>query len=266
VAALANVGSLLAHAARWRSVVLAPRGRVRFRDAFAAILAGFAAGLVVPGRGGDLLRAHLLARRAGMPTASVVAASALDYLVGTVAFVAALAAVAASAPLPGWGVRALAATAAATAAGAGAAWLLRPAPATSARAETGLVARLRAGLAAVHDGRALAASLAWGLAGWIAEGAIALATLAALGLPATPVAAALAVLAASAAAAAAVAPANAGSFELATAVALAGTGVPGDAALAFALAFHLVHVLPVALLGGAVLLREGIGREGLAGE
>ncbi len=225
-------------------------------------MAGFAAGLVVPGRGGDLLRAHLLARRAGIPTATVVAASALDYLVGTIGFVAAFGAVGAVATLPGWGLRALVLTAALAAAATFVAWLLRPG--RSAPIGHGLVARLRGGLAAVHDVRALAASFGWSLAGWAAEGTIAFLTLAALGLPATLPAAALAVLAASAAAAVAVAPGNAGSFELATAVAVAGTGVPSGAALAFALAFHAVHVVPVALLGGAVLLREGVGRQGLA--
>ncbi len=279
----ANLVSLAAHAARWRAVVLAPQGRVRYRHALVAIVAGFAAGLVLPGRSGDLLRAHLLARRAGVSTASVIAASALDYLVGTVAFVIALGALAAAAPLPSWGLRALGITAALAAAAAAAAWLLRPGQpaAQSGSGEhellgggatvpparmtgTGLVARLRGGLAALHDAGALATSLAWALVGWAAEWAIALGTLAALGLPASPVVAALAVLAASAAAAVAVAPGNAGSFEVATAIAVAGAGAPGDAALAFALAFHAVHVLPVALIGGAVLLREGVAREGLA--
>jgi peptidoglycan/xylan/chitin deacetylase (PgdA/CDA1 family)/uncharacterized membrane protein YbhN (UPF0104 family) len=264
VAVGANLVSLAAHAARWRAVVVSPTGRVRYRDALVAIIAGFAAGLFVPGRGGDLLRAHLLARRAGISTASVVAASALDYLVGTVAFVAAFAALAVAAPLPGWGLRALALTAALAALAGAAVWFVRPGRSAAATQGTGLVARLRSGLAAVHDGGALAASLAWGLVGWAAEGAIAFATLAALGLPATPVVAALAVLAASAAAAVAVAPGNAGSFEVATAIAVAGVGVPGDAALAFALAFHAVHVIPVALLGGAVLLHEGVGRTGFA--
>jgi hypothetical protein len=128
------------------------------------------------------------------------------------------------------------------------------------------VARFRSGLAALHDGRALAASVGFELVGALAEGAIALATLAALGLPATPVMAALVVLAASVAAAVGIAPANAGTFELATAVALAGVGVPWGTAVAFALAFHAVHVVPVAILGGALLLREGVTRDGLARE
>jgi peptidoglycan/xylan/chitin deacetylase (PgdA/CDA1 family)/uncharacterized membrane protein YbhN (UPF0104 family) len=262
LAVLANLGSLGAHAGRWRAVVLVPGRRVRFRDALASLLCGFAAGLVLPGRGGDLVRAHLLARRAGVSTATVVAASVLDYAVGIAALVLALAALGAAAPLPGWGLRALAACAVAAAAALGAAWLLRPRH--GAPTGEGMVAKLRGGLAALHDGRALAASVSWGLAGWIAEGAVALAALAALGLPATPVLAALVVLAASAAAAVGIAPANAGTFELATAVALAGVGVPSGAAVAFALAFHAAHVVPVAILGGALLLREGVARDGLA--
>ncbi len=191
-----------------------------------------------------------------------MAASALDYVVGTVAFVVALGALGAAAPLPGWGLRALALTAALAAAAGAAAWLLRPGHGPTR--STGLVARLRAGLAALHDARALATSVGWALAGWVAEGTIALATLAALGLPATPTAAALVVVAASAAAAVGISPGNAGTFEVATVVALAGLGVPTGEAVAFALAFHAVHVVPVALLGGAVLLREGVTREKLA--
>lgn len=262
--AAANLVSLATHTARWRAVVLSPAGRPRYRDAFVAIVAGFAAGLVLPGRGGDLVRSHLLARRAGVATATVIAASALDYLVGTVTMVVAIAAVGVSAPLPGWGQRALAVSAAVALAAGAAAWLLRPARGAAHDPAGGLVGRLRGGLAALHDARALGASAAWGFAGWAAEGAIAAATLAALDLPVTPVIAALVVLAASAAAAVGVVPANAGTFEIATAVALTGIGVPTGAAVAFALAFHAVHVVPVALLGGAALVREGVGREGLA--
>jgi peptidoglycan/xylan/chitin deacetylase (PgdA/CDA1 family)/uncharacterized membrane protein YbhN (UPF0104 family) len=258
LAALANLGSLATHAGRWRTVVLVPGGRVRYRDTFVAILCGFAAGLVLPGRGGDLVRSHLLARRAGASTAAVVAAAALDYIVGIVSFVVALGAVGAASPLPGWGVRALVACAGLAGAALAAAWLLRPR--RDAPEPAGLVARLRAGLAALHDVRALAAGIGWGLAGWVAEGMIALATLAALGLPATPTLAALVVLAASAAAAVGVSPGNAGTFELATAVVLAGAGVPSGEAVAFALAFHAVHVVPVAILGGTLLLRAGFHR------
>jgi uncharacterized membrane protein YbhN (UPF0104 family) len=252
----ANLASLAAHAARWRAVLHSPAVRVRWRDAVAALIAGFAASIVLPARGGDVLRAHLLARRAGLHTSSVIVASVLDYVVGAVAFVALLAALVASAPLPPWVARALWVTAALAGAAAVAAFLLSPRKRTAGAHAThgvaGLVARLRAGLSAARSPGALAAGLGWAVVGWAAEIAIALATLAALGLPATFTAAALAVVAATAAAAAGLGPGNAGSFELATAVALGAVGVERGPALAFAVAFHLVHLVPVALLGGGL--------------
>jgi peptidoglycan/xylan/chitin deacetylase (PgdA/CDA1 family)/uncharacterized membrane protein YbhN (UPF0104 family) len=257
LAMLANLGSLAAHSARWRAVVQAPGLRVRYRDALSALIAGYAAGIVLPARASDLLRAHLLARRAGLSTATLVAAAAFDYVVGTAAMIVAAAAVAPLVAFPPWASRGLAVIAAVAAVAGGAAWLLRPRHGHAHKA-SGAIARLRSGLAAVHHPRALLAAFVWGLAGWAAEGAIALATLAALGLPATVASAALAVIAASAAAAIQLAPGNVGSFELATSVAIVGTGAPPDAALAFAVAFHAAHLVPVALLGGAMLLRDAV--------
>ncbi|HET8542371.1 MAG TPA: lysylphosphatidylglycerol synthase domain-containing protein [Anaeromyxobacter sp.] len=256
-AAAANLCAIAAHASRWRAVVRAPGVRVRWRDAAAALLAGFAAGIVLPARGSDVLRAHLLARRAGISTASVIAASALDHVVGATALVVAASALAPAVAFPSWAVRGLAAVGGIAAVAGGAAWLLGPRHGRVPRS-TGAGARLRAGLAAVREPRALLAAVGWGLAGWVAETAIALATLAALGLPPTLAAAALAVVAASAAAAIQLAPGNAGSFELATALAVGGTGIAPDAALAFAVAFHAVHLVPVAVLGGPVLVREAL--------
>jgi hypothetical protein len=57
------------------------------------------------------------------------------------------------------------------------------------------------------------------------------------------------------------APGNAGTFELATALAVTGAGAPGHAALAFAIVFHVAHLAPVALLGGAALVRDALARE-----
>jgi hypothetical protein len=259
LAVAANCVSLAIQAARWRSVVRAPGIRVRYRDALVALVSGFAAGIALPARGGDLVRAHLLARRSGLETALVLAASLLDHVVGAVALVAVLAVVAASVPLPPWAESSVAIVAAVTAVAAAAAWMLRPRRgAPDAGAAAGLVARLRGGLAAVHEPRALLSALAWAGAGLVAEGAVALATLVAVGLPATPAAAALAVLAGSVAAAVPLAPGNAGSFELATTIAMGGVGASSEAALAFALVYHLAHLVPVAVLGGGALLRSAV--------
>jgi uncharacterized membrane protein YbhN (UPF0104 family) len=258
LAAGANVLSLAAHSRRWAAVVRPPHGRVRFGDAFAAVVAGFAVGIVVPARAGDVLRAWLLARRADLPTASVLAAAALDYIVGAAALVPLLALLALATPLPSWALRALLAFAVVALAGVLAAFLLRPRRGVRASGHglAGLGARLRAGLAATHEPQALAASFAWGLAGWGAEVLIGFLVLEALGLPGGLTAAALAVLASTAANIVAVSPGNTGPFELAVVLALGGLGIAREPALAFALLYHLVHLVPVALMGGFVLLRE----------
>jgi uncharacterized protein (TIRG00374 family) len=258
-AAGANVLSLAFHSGRWRAVVGAAAGaRVRRRDAFAALVAGFAVGLAVPARAGDVVRAHLLARRAGLSTAAVIGTAAVDYLVGGAALVPLLALLAVGGPLPVWARRALAVAAVAALAGFAVVWVLRP-PSGGARAAHGIrgaLARLRVGLAAARRPQALLASAGWAVLGWGAEVLIALLALAAFRLPATPDAAALAVLATTAAAFVSVSPGNAGPFEVAATLAVAEVGVGPEAALAFALGYHLVHVVPTAVLGAAALVRE----------
>ncbi|WP_242395177.1 lysylphosphatidylglycerol synthase transmembrane domain-containing protein [Anaeromyxobacter oryzisoli] len=267
----ANVLSLALHSKRWASVVQPPGARLRFRDAFAAVTAGFAAGVVLPARAGDVLRAALLARRARLSTASLLAAAALDYVVGSAALVPLLALVAVAMPLPAWARTALLVFAGVAGAGLVAAFALRPTHRATAEPATapgerrvGLVARLRSGLSAAHDPGALTRSFAWGLGGWLAEVLIALLSLAALGLPATLPNAVLAVVASTAANVVAVSPGNTGPFELAVVVALSGLGVDRESAVAFALVYHLAHLAPVTLIGGGLLIAEA-RREGPAG-
>jgi len=258
-AALANVANLVFHAFRWAAVVRPPGVRVRAVDVLAAMTAGFAVGIAVPARAGDLVRAHLLARRAGLSASFVLASAALDYVVGTASLLPLVALLAVAIPLPSWARDALAFTAVASAGGAVALFFLRPPRGggdTGAPGLAGLLARLRSGLSAVREPGALARSLAWALTGWGAELAVAWAALTAVGLPATLGLSALVVLATAAANAISVSPGNAGPFELAAMLPLAGVGVPPEPALAFALLFHLVHLAPAAVMGGWVLVRE----------
>jgi uncharacterized membrane protein YbhN (UPF0104 family) len=87
------------------------------------------------------------------------------------------------------------------------------------------------------------------LAGWVVELAMAMATLAALRMPASPSTAALVVVAVNVAALVPGLPSNLGTFEAAVVIALAATGVPKGHALGFALLYHALHTLPVTLLG-----------------
>jgi uncharacterized membrane protein YbhN (UPF0104 family) len=264
LAAAACVANLGFHAARWAAVTRLPVGRVRFRAVFDAMVAGFAVGVAVPARAGDLVRAHLLARRTGLSTVAVVGAAAVDYVVGTATLVPLIVLTGVATPLPDWARHALLLTSIMAAAGIALVFLFRP-PAEDlgpagepdgGSPSPGLVTRLRSGLAAARDPIALARAFAWGFAGWGAELAVAWATLAAIGVEPSVAVASLVVVATAAANAIAVSPGNAGPFELAAMLPLAGLGVPTERALAFALLLHVVHLAPAAVLGGIALLRE----------
>jgi len=256
-AMLGNLLSLAAHAARWAALVPRAAARPRFRDAFAAMNAGFAVSIVVPARAGDVVRAWILARRTGTSTATGVAVAGLDYVIGAATLVPLLAVLALAAPVPPWARHALLAFTAAAVAGIGVALWLRPRGEHAPPDKAGrLGARLRAGFAASGDPGALSVAAAWGLAGWGAELLIAHLSLAALGIPADLVRSALVVVAATAGGVVALSPGAAGPFELAIVVALAGTGVARAPALAAALLYHFVHLAPVAVIGSFALLRE----------
>ncbi len=257
-AAGANLLALVMQAGRWLAIVHPIEPRARPRDAFFTLVAGYAVGLVVPARASDLARAHLMARRSGASTVTLTATAVVDHLLGSVALCGVLGLMAAFSGLPLWlrsaGIIAFA--------GAGAAllalWLLRPRGELPPRGGVGgVVQRLRQGLVAVGRPRALALSWAFALGGWSAEGLIGWLTLRAFGLPATMEATLLVVLATTLSSAASVSPGNAGAFELACVVALATLGVPREPALAFAIGYHAVHLVPVALLGGGWLLTHG---------
>ncbi len=67
---------------RW-GALLAPLGRVRFRDLFSATLAGFASGLLVP-RAGEILRPWLVSRRYPIATSAGFATIILERLIDLV--------------------------------------------------------------------------------------------------------------------------------------------------------------------------------------
>jgi len=258
LAAAVNVVNLVFHAFRWAAVVRPPGVRVRGIDVFSSMVAGFAVGIAVPARAGDFVRSHLLARRTRLSTTFVVASAAVDFVVGTASLVPLVALLALTTPLPGWARHALLVSSIAAAVGVAALFLLRPRRGSTPRGEgvAGLLSRFRSGLSAAHEPGAIARSFVWGFAGWGAEFAISWLTLRAVGIPPTFALASLAVFATAAANAISVSPGNTGPFEFAAMLPLAGLGVAREPALAFAILLHVVHLAPIALLGGWVLLRE----------
>lgn len=258
-AALANVVSMAMQTGRWLAIVHPIEPRARPRDAFFSLVAGYAIGLVVPARASDLARAHLMARRSGASMATLTATAVVDHLLGSVALFGALGLFAALSDLPVWLRSAGTVACGGAIAALASLWLLRPKrPQVVAGHGLGaVVARLRQGLVAVGRPRALAISWLFAVGGWTAELLIADLSLRAFGLPSGLEPALLAVLATTLSAAASVSPGNAGAFEIACVVALAGLGVPREPALAFAIGYHAVHLVPTALIGGGWLLAHG---------
>jgi peptidoglycan/xylan/chitin deacetylase (PgdA/CDA1 family)/uncharacterized membrane protein YbhN (UPF0104 family) len=268
LAMVANLLALAMQTGRWLAIVHPIVPQARARDGFFALVAGYAIGLVVPARASDVARAHIMARRTDASMATLTATAFVDHLLGSVALFAALGLLAAAAPVPVWLRSAGTVAFAGAVAALVALWLLRPRgpqPAVHRKGIAGFVARLREGLVAVGRPRALAVSWLFAFGGWASEVLIALISLAAFGLPANVESALLVVLATTLSAAASVSPGNAGAFEIACLLALSGLGVPQEPALAFALGYHAVHLIPVAAIGGGWLLASGY-KGNLAGE
>lgn len=266
LAAALNLAGLAAQAARWHALVRPIAPAARLSGAFRALVSGYALGLVLPARASDVARAHLQARASRAPLAALAATVVLDHAVNAITLLTAIGLFGLVAPLPAWARSSALGLLVASAGAAIAARALhrhpRPGP---PRGRLGRLAdELRGGLGAVRDPRALAAATGAALAGWALEIAIAVACLPAFGLPPAPATGMLLVLATTVSAAASVSPGNAGAFELAAVLALAGLDVPREQAVAFALGYHAVHLLPVALLGGAWLLTSG--RDAAPGE
>ena len=272
-AAAAAVLSLSMQSGRWLAIVhpVAPSARVR--DAFFSLLAGYAIGLVIPARAGDLARAHLFSRLSGGSTATFTATAVVDHLLGAVALFGAIGLFTSLAHLPLASRRAGLLACGVTLLALVALWLVRP----RARASTGgggsddragpgaasagvferVIRRLREGLIAVGRPRALVLSFCFALAGWGVETLIAHLALRAFELPAGIEPSIAVVLATTLAAAASVSPGNAGSFEIACVVALSGFDVARETALAFAIGYHAVHLIPTAVIGGGWLITHG---------
>ena len=106
--------------------------------------------------------------------------------------------------------------------------------------------------------RRVAAMTALSLVGWSAEIAMLLLFQRAFGLDVSLGTALLTLVGINAAIAIPATPGNFGTFEAGAAAALVMGGAPRDVALAYALTYHLTHVVPVAVVATAVFLARSL--------
>jgi uncharacterized membrane protein YbhN (UPF0104 family) len=119
-------------------------------------------------------------------------------------------------------------------------------------------ARIAPGMAVLRSSEATAETLGASLAAWSCEIAMIILCARAIGLHVPPVLAVVVLLGINLAMAVPALPANAGTFESAAAVVLVFARVAKPTAVAFALLYHLVQVVPVTLAGLGLLARSGL--------
>jgi predicted dehydrogenase/uncharacterized membrane protein YbhN (UPF0104 family) len=274
VAAAVNLAAIYAMAGRWRAVLRPLAALVTQVEAFKAMIMGFAVSIVVPARAGELARAEWLGRRTGLPRATILGSIVLDHLVNATGMFAGIAVLPLILDLPNWLHSAIGLAVAVFATAVSLVFLLRPKAGLPTpdgvvsppagrfgAAVAGFLARARLGLAATQDRRALARSLGASLVAWFLEIHVVLFTLWAFDIHLPFGACLLVLMAVNLALIVPFAPpANLGTLELGATLALMEYGVPKEHALAFALVYHLLQVIPIGV-GGLVLASRSLLRE-----
>lgn len=264
VGTLAITATFFTRAWRWQALLW--WAELRLGPTLTALLVGQAAGLILPLRGGDLVRAAWIGPQPGTAATEALGSVALEKVWDLLALLLCGAMLLPLLPLPAWFVHSAGGTLAALVVGGGVLWailrwretLFRWTAALLARFPAGwdaaLLPRLRRlaqGLDSLQDAGASGRALAWTLATWGLGCAANWAVMRAFGVNSFPVA--LLLLAALMVGGAVVpTPGRLGVFEGICVVVLGGFDVPGDTALAIGLVLHLVVMGPP-LLAAALL-------------
>jgi uncharacterized protein (TIRG00374 family) len=271
-----ELAALWVRALRWR-LVLDRTTRIGTGEAWSLVIIGYAANNVLPVRAGELVRAQLLHDRHGTSRlaalGTIVVERILDGLVLALLLAATIALAGGSALLRGVALAGVAAFVAATCGVALLALrprlagqlvaLLRFAPARVRPAARGWLGAFLGGVATLRGGRAWSAVLATSLVGWLLEAAAYWLVGRGFGLP-LEAAHYLAVCAAANLAIAAPSTAGGvGPFEFFAREVAVAFGATAAVSTAYALALHALLLIPVVVLGLALLWHRHLGMRAL---
>jgi uncharacterized protein (TIRG00374 family) len=250
-ALLINFLQVALKAQRLRTL-LAPVQDVPLGRLYRYTIVGYAGNNVLPMRGGDMLRLALLRQREAVPVGAFVGAFSAERVLDGASVVCVAAMLPLLAPLPASARAGLAGLVGLIVLGyvallvIAAKWGQAPEGAGRVRR---FIADLAQGARALRRPGPLAACLATSVGAILCEAAIILLVLRGLGLPLVPAAAPLVILFVNLALVAPNAPGNLGAFEAGAVVAVGLCGVGSTGAMAFALAYHAVHLIPLTLVG-----------------
>jgi uncharacterized membrane protein YbhN (UPF0104 family) len=237
---------------RWW-IVMRPLLDLSYGQAFRAMMVGFFFNVLLPARGGDLLRVQYLGKRTGISRAKLLGTEIVDFWSDKWGWVAAFPILCLFGTPPAWLFRALLLIGSLVVGvgvllGLMASGLLRRGPVW--------LTNLRDGFAANRWKRLLLVETLIAPLPWLWETFVIAIAGHALGLELTPMQA-FAALTAFNVATAVPSPGNAGSFEAGGTLALTAFGIPKETALAFIFVYHLTQVVPGFVGGILVLVLEG---------
>ncbi|HZJ63566.1 MAG TPA: lysylphosphatidylglycerol synthase transmembrane domain-containing protein [Kofleriaceae bacterium] len=273
VAAVLNFLCLLGKAACWR-ILLAPRHRVSVTRLFRYTVAAFAASALAPARAGEVLRVWTLKRRDGVPAPDTAAVAVAEKLLDGISMLILVAPVPWLLPgLPSWVAGAIALCGAIAIALFAALFIAvrrvardSGAPGGAA-ARPGVIRRFIAGMHALRSPGRVLGSVGVLMLTWAFDLGEVTAVLYAVGID-LPIAAGLLILfTLNLTIMVPSTPAGVGALEVGAIVALDLLHVGHEPALAFALLYHGLQVIPIIVVGLILELRLVLGREaGEAGE
>ncbi len=264
IAAVLNFGCLWGKALCWR-IMFTPRYHVPVLRLFRYTIAAFAASAIAPARAGEVLRIWTLKKRDGVPAAESSAVAVAEKLLDGMTMLLLVAPVPWLVPgLPSWVGGAIALC-------AGIAVLLfivlyLAVGRVKADDGSSTLRRFIAGMHVVRSPKRLLGAAAALLLVWLCDLGQVLLVLHALGIH-VPIAAGLLILfTLNLTIAVPSTPAQVGALEVGAIVALELLHVPGEPALAFALLYHALQVVPLIIVGLCLELRLVLGREQRASE
>ena len=239
-------------ALRWWTV-MRPLLNLGYPQAFRAMMVGFFFNVLLPARGGDLLRVQYLGKRTGISRARLLGTEIVDFWSDKWGWVAAFPLVCLLGTPPAWLYRALLLIGGAV---LGVGGLLALMGSGLLRRGPRWLRNLREGFAVNHWKRLLVVETVIAPLPWLWETLVIAVAAHGLGLSLTPMQA-FAALTAFNVATAVPSPGNAGSFEAGGTLALIAFGVSKESALAFIFLYHLTQVVPGFVGGVLVLVLEG---------
>ena len=260
LAALLNFGCLWGKAVAWR-LMLAPRHVVATSRLFRYTIATFAASAIAPARAGEVLRVWTLKRRDGVPIADTVAVALAEKLLDGTSMLILVAPVPwLVADLPSWVERTILACAAIAIGAFIGLYIALAFVRDGDAASRSWLRRLFAGLHVLRSPRRLVGALATLIAVWLVDLAMVQLVLHAVGIDLPTAAGLLILFTINLTIMLPSTPAQVGALEVGALAALDLLHVPHEPALAFALLYHALQVVPLIAVGLVLELPLVLGR------